>query len=258
MANSDELYANRKRKRRTRALGGLPADPPAAPRFPSETTIDESKAFLHLSNDLYVQVREAFQVMCEQDGVNRKVGAGPQKWHAVKEKLVAQVPHLHKQFFGPFDGVHKDSKGLALDVICMDVTKQMRSAGRRMSLSQAKQVLGINPQESRYIRSRFYDILAASHFTSKSETGEEEFCRLKQKWIDNCSIVRSLLLREDQSDPEGQKIRQAINVIGSDVIRRRRGDIVRQDPSLRLQVVSHNIVLHPCQFPITEAIETHS
>lgn len=40
---SDELRATNKRRRRTRGYGGLRADPPGPPRFPSETTLDESK-----------------------------------------------------------------------------------------------------------------------------------------------------------------------------------------------------------------------
>ncbi|KMU72618.1 hypothetical protein CISG_09808 [Coccidioides immitis RMSCC 3703] len=43
-AESDERWATKKRRRRTRGWGGLPADPPGPPRFPSETTLDERPA----------------------------------------------------------------------------------------------------------------------------------------------------------------------------------------------------------------------
>jgi len=60
-AESAERWATRKRRRRTRGWAGLPADPPGPPRFPSETTIDESKAFLSLDNRLYRDIRARFQ-----------------------------------------------------------------------------------------------------------------------------------------------------------------------------------------------------
>src|SRR5262249_25600052 len=49
-SESAERWASRKRRRRTRGWAGLPADPPGPPRFPSETTIDESKQYLSLDN----------------------------------------------------------------------------------------------------------------------------------------------------------------------------------------------------------------
>ncbi|KAI5283426.1 hypothetical protein KEM55_001570, partial [Ascosphaera atra] len=65
---SAERWAARKRRRRTKSWAGLPADPPGPPRFPSETTIDESKQFLQLDNELYREVRERFQSICQEYG----------------------------------------------------------------------------------------------------------------------------------------------------------------------------------------------
>ncbi|KAL9626526.1 MAG: hypothetical protein Q9164_007859, partial [Protoblastenia rupestris] len=49
-AESDQRWQEKKRRRRTRGWAGMPADPPGPPRFPSETTLDESKVFLSLDN----------------------------------------------------------------------------------------------------------------------------------------------------------------------------------------------------------------
>ncbi|KAI2282383.1 hypothetical protein LOZ03_006832, partial [Ophidiomyces ophidiicola] len=50
---SDARWATKKRRRRTRGWAGLPADPPGPPRFPSETTLDESKMYLCLDEATY-------------------------------------------------------------------------------------------------------------------------------------------------------------------------------------------------------------
>lgn len=101
---SDELWASRKRRRRTRGYGGLGADPPGPPRFPSETTLDESKAFLHLSNEQYTAVRDQFQSVCEAHGVLKKTTAGPEKWKAVQDQLVSDNEHLQREFYGAWNG----------------------------------------------------------------------------------------------------------------------------------------------------------
>jgi hypothetical protein len=75
-AESEERWAARKRRRRTRGWAGLPADPPGPPRFPSETTIDESKAFLSLDSHLYRDIRARFQRICEEADVIKKTIAG--------------------------------------------------------------------------------------------------------------------------------------------------------------------------------------
>ena len=77
--------ATRKRRRRTRGWAGLPADPPGPPRFPSETTIDESKAFLSLDNRLYRDIRSRFQRICEEADIIKKTIAGPERWEGPKD-----------------------------------------------------------------------------------------------------------------------------------------------------------------------------
>ena len=101
---SDELWATKKRRRRTRGYGGLGADPPGPPRFPSETTLDESKAFLHLSNEQYTVVRDQFQAICEEQGIMKKTTAGPERWKTVQERLVNENEELQREFYGPWNG----------------------------------------------------------------------------------------------------------------------------------------------------------
>ncbi|QSS62033.1 hypothetical protein I7I51_04210 [Histoplasma capsulatum] len=205
-AESEERWAARKRRRRTRGWAGLPADPPGPPRFPSETTIDESKQYLSLDNEMYRQLRDHFQRICEEAGFIKKTLAGPEKWQAAKNRLIDESPHLRSVFW-PNSGQIK-AKTLALDVVCTDVTKRMRTLQRRMTIAEAKNALGINPEESRQIRNAFYQTLKEDHFTSKLEAGDEH-------WPDPNHAIKV----------------KAIEILCRDVNKRLRDEISKRDPS---------------------------
>lgn len=227
---SEERWASRKRRRRTRGWAGLPADPPGPPRFPSETTIDESKRYLGLNNAMYREMRDRFQTICEAAGFLKKTIAGPDKWQEAKERLIRESEHL-RQVFSP-DSSQLDAKALALDVVCTDVTKRMRTLERRMTIAEAKNALGINPEESRHIRNAFYNTLKADHFTSKLETGDEHWKELKEQWIQNSQILQQILA-PGPSDP-GHAIKlKALEVLCRDVMKRLRDDQTKGAPPRR-------------------------
>lgn len=227
-AESAERWASRKRRRRTRGWAGLPADPPGPPRFPSETTIDESKQFLSLDTELYRQIRDHFQRICEDSGVIKKTIAGPERWQATKDRLIQESPHLQSVFWG--NNSQLDAKALALDVVCTDVTKRMRTLERRMTIAEAKNVLGINPEESRQIRNAFYQTLKSDHFTSKLEAGDEHWKELKQQWIGGSELLQSILA-PGEVDPQHNSKIKAMEVLCRDVMKRLRDDQTKRDPS---------------------------
>lgn len=238
-AESDERYASKKRRRRTRGWAGLPADPPGPPRFPSETTLDESKAYLHLDNERYRQLRDQFQSICEESGLLKKTVAGPEKWQAAKDRLAAENAHLNNEFYGPPNEFPHEAKMLALDVVCTDVTKRMRTLERRMTIAEAKNALQVNPEESRLIRNQFYDILKVDHFTSKLEAGDSHWVELKRDWV----AQSPLLQRITAPPPEGLGLEQqysermkAIEVLCRDVMKRLRDDQTKRDPARKKQV----------------------
>ncbi|EDN96103.1 hypothetical protein SS1G_12309 [Sclerotinia sclerotiorum 1980 UF-70] len=154
-AESAERWAARKRRRRTRGWAGLPADPPGPPRFPSETTIDESKSFLSLDNRLYRDIRERFQRICEEAGIIKKTIAGPERWEAAKDRLIQESEHLQSVFWNNDENL--DPKKLALDVVCGDVTKRMRTLQRRMTIAEAKNALGAMEVLCRDVMKRLRD-----------------------------------------------------------------------------------------------------
>ena len=227
-AESAERWATRKRRRRTRGWAGLPADPPGPPRFPSETTIDESKAFLSLDNKLYRDIRNRFQRICESEGIIKKTIAGAERWEAAKARLVQESPHLQGVFWGNEE--NQEAKKLALDVICSDVTKRMRTLERRMTIAEAKNALGVNPEESRQLRNSFYQVLKADHFTSKLEAGEEHWKELKESWISSNELLQNILAAGD-ADPQHQEKVKATEVLCRDVMKRLRDDQTKRDPT---------------------------
>ncbi|KAK1076593.1 hypothetical protein LTR48_009037, partial [Friedmanniomyces endolithicus] len=71
--DSDNALLTRRRRRRIRNYGHLPPDAPnMAPRYNTETTLDECKAFLHLNNDMYTAIRQDYEVICRDMGIERK------------------------------------------------------------------------------------------------------------------------------------------------------------------------------------------
>lgn len=234
-AESAERWESRKRRRRTRGWAGLPADPVGCPpRFPSETTLTESKAMLCLDAETYSHVRREFQRICEAEGLLRKTAAGQAAWDEAKARLVRETPHLHsimgdsptgeaqdadaQDGNGCYDGAgaggggRKKQRGcgnrmaLALDIICTDVTKRLRASegtgptGRRPTLAEVKNTLGVNPDQARCMRLVLNRILAEEQFTTKLEVGGERWEELKRRWQDESPELREALRVSSQKD----------------------------------------------------------
>ena len=227
--DSDEKWASKKRRRRTKGYAGLPADPPGPPRFPSETTLDESKVILGLDTKQYREMRDQFQAMCEEEGVIKKTLAGAEKWQEIKNRLVQQNELLQEAFWN--DKTNLQSKELALDVVCTDVTKRIRSVGRRMTIAEAKNVLAVNPEQSRQIRNAFYATLQADKFTSKLETGPEHWQELKDQWVAESPILQNVFA-QGEADPQYQDKQKALEALCRDVMKRLRDDQAKGKPGM--------------------------
>lgn len=228
-SESDKRYHNHTRRRRTRPWAGLPADPPGPPRFPSETTIDEAKRILGLNQQAYVSVREQFQSVCEQDNIRKKTEAGGDQWQRAKDRLTAENQVLHAVYFTnqPIDHTQHN---LALDVICSDVTKRMRTLNTRLSIQECKNILRTNPEEARILRRSFEEILRADNFTSKLEAGPQHWNELKAQWRDQSTHLQDLL-RDGEADPAyGLKVK-AMELMCRDVMKRFRDEHTKKDPT---------------------------
>ncbi len=131
-------------------------------------------------------------------------------------------------FWGNAD--NQEAKKLALDVVCTDVTKRMRTLERRMTIAEAKNALGINPEESRIVRNAFYQTLKADHFTSKLEAGDEHWKELKAQWIEESDLLKAILAPGD-TDPKHEEKVKAMEVLCRDVMKRLRDDQTKRDPT---------------------------
>lgn len=247
--DSDEKWRARKRRRRTRGWAGLPADAPGEPpRFPSETTLDESKAYLELDNKMYKEMRVQFQAMCQEEGVIKKTIAGPERWAQLLRRLIRENAHLTNVFQHEQDEIQqndalwrpKNQRVLSLDVICQDVTKRLRTMDSRMGIPEAKNALNLNPEQTRQVRSAFMAILKADHFTNKFEAGDQHWNELKQQWVQESELLSRIMgpagvPAGQEADPKHTEQLRAVEVLARDVMKRLRAENTLNDPARKKQ-----------------------
>ncbi|KAH7156367.1 hypothetical protein EDB81DRAFT_644718 [Dactylonectria macrodidyma] len=221
MPNAPGDTDGKKRRKRSRQ----PVDPTGPPcRFPSETTIDEARVILSLEVGVYKEIRSSFQHICKEEGVSKKTIAGADRWDAVKDRLIHECPRLQQVIWGSEE--HLETKRLALDIICTDITKRMRTKDTRMTLAEAKNVLGVNPEESREIRFAFHQVLRDAQFTCKSDATPQEWEELKQRWLEKSEIIKKMAI--PGTDVASQQRARALEVLARDVIKRMRDDRFRK------------------------------
>ncbi|KAK3985362.1 hypothetical protein QBC44DRAFT_335189 [Cladorrhinum sp. PSN332] len=221
---AQERWATKKRRRHTKPYGVLPADPPCAPRFPSETTLSEAKEILQLDAPAYATIREKFMNICNNAGVTKKTLCGPERWEQLKDQLVRESMHLRAALWDPDNA---EQKKLAVEIIANDVTKRIRTMNRKMTVVEAKSILGLNPIQGRDIRAEMYNILVAERFTAKLEEGVERCRALRQRWINGNDILKDIVESEGR-DPDWDRKMKAINVLARDAERRYQDDVFRK------------------------------
>lgn len=191
--------------------------PPPLPKFPSEMSIQEARAILGLNRDMHQEVRKIFKNICHDLDIVRKKGST--NWHAAKDTLVNSIPALAAAFHPPPVQLKKQSttaigddnneeKALALDLLCMDVTKGMRTKSVRMTVADAKKILGITPAQITVVRQALTARLLADGFASKTESGEKHWKELRDAWI------------REQGLKGGEEGTRAANVLCADVMKR--------------------------------------
>ena len=231
IATDAERFRTRNRRRRTKVWAGIPPDPEQPPRYPSELTMEESKRELGLDKPLYQELREIFEDICRTNHIIKKTLCGPDTWKGGKEQLIGRMPHLQPMFWGSSGmNVNQTQRPMALDLICMDVTKKIRTVGNRVTITDAKNILGVTPQEGREIRAAFDAILKGDHFTSKLEVSREYWDNLKSKWINESPLLQQKLGDQDSDPDYGAKLR-SLESIACDVQKRHRDEQTKKDPS---------------------------
>ncbi|MCJ1398351.1 hypothetical protein MMC11_001549 [Xylographa trunciseda] len=181
-------HQRRHRHRQTSAVERGSRTP--GPKFPSEMTLDEAKASLNLDQNMYRAIRDSFEEVCVTENIVRKKGSD--NWQKAKDDLIASFPALYTLLnvtvtptpnaFTQAATVPIDQQVQALDILCMDVTKQMRSRSIRMSVMEAKKVLGLDPAKAGKAKTALMHRLIANNFVSKTESGEH-WKVMRDEWI---------------------------------------------------------------------------
>ncbi|KAK5121059.1 hypothetical protein LTR85_005543 [Meristemomyces frigidus] len=226
-AESDEALANRKRRRRIRGYGHLPPDDPdMPPRYGSETTLDECKAFLHLSNDMYSTIRSDYELICRDMGIERKKTVMENGlWQASKDRLVRENMHLSAMMHPLQPDVER--KAIAIDVICADVTKRMRDSKKKLTVGEANNALGLNPTSSKELRRRYYEILERDQYTTRLACGDEHWAELRQQWFSTSPLLQQVVA---EGDPHKMK---CVDKLSRDATKRYNDDALKKDPNRR-------------------------
>ena len=218
---SDQLMQAKKRRRRIRGIGHLPADAPGMePRYASETSLDECKAYLHLTNEVYTQLRTQYEAICTEMGVIKKSLCAEGQWQESKSRLIRENIHLASVLHPLQPDIDKRTN--ALDCICADVTKRMRDMQKRLTVADASNVLGLNPLQSKQIRRVLYEILEADQFTTVFECGKERYEELQQQWYAKVPVLQQAV---QECDPLKLK---AITVLTKDGRKRYCDDQVKK------------------------------
>ena len=104
---------------------------------------------------------------------------------------------------------------LSLDIICMDVTKHIRTQSKTMSLAEAKNTLGLNPLESRILKQKLINILVANDFINTYES--ENWSGLKEEWLEGTAIKDRMPVAEG---PARERFLKAIQLLCRDTLKR--------------------------------------
>ncbi|PON30731.1 hypothetical protein TGAM01_v200151 [Trichoderma gamsii] len=214
-------------------------------RFPSEMTIDDARSKLGLDKPTYRSLRVAFQNICTAMDVSKK-SAGSEKWEAAKTRLLHIKPELYHKLWTPEDEL--ESKQAALDVICTDIAKRMRSMDSKMSVAEVKNALGINPQEARDARVAFNEVLIEAGFTTKldSTPTAQQWDDLRRLWGSRSDVIQKILDDID-SDPSNRLKVKALDVLSRDTLKRLRDNRASRSPKKQAQL--DRIELDMSQFP---------
>ena len=253
LAESEERFRAGTRRRRTGVWSGLPPDPVAPPRYPSELTFSEGKVLLGLDRAMYRGIRETFANICRTNNIVKKTSTGASKWKDVKDMLISQTPHLQATFWGPNSAaLDQNREPMALELICIDVTKSLRNMESHISLTDAKRILQLTPQEGRDIRTALDEILKANFFVSKLEEPPERWETLKAQWLNGSALLQQKLAG-GIADPEfGLKLK-SIDTMAADVQKR----IRNHQTKLELQrSQSGNSTVQVAQMPPLKDLST--
>ncbi|KAK5992685.1 hypothetical protein PT974_06100 [Cladobotryum mycophilum] len=188
-------------------------------------TIDEARLILGIDQITYRILRSTFQRICHEESLFKKTVAGQEKWEGAKDRVVNSIPELQRLLW--LSGGNLEHKRQAFDVICTDVTKRIRMLESRMSLADAKNTLGVNPQQSREIRIAFHEVLSDVRLNCKSDVSPQQWEDLKHRWAGKSALIKRI--SDDITNTQDPQKSRALDMLARDVMKRLR-DRARKEP----------------------------
>jgi hypothetical protein len=217
-------------KRRRRRIRGHAAQPPDAPgvppRYKSETSLNECKAYLQLDNERYQTVRQQFTEICKEMDIQKKTKCEAGQWEESKDRLIRENLHLNAVMHIPHP--NPDEVSNALEVICSDVTKRIRVINTTVTIQDANNGLQLNPAESKRVRHIFYTLLDNDGYKNKTAYDNERWEQIFQLWL----TKDEALVRIQQQGIDAQK-RKYLKVLTRDAMKRLTDFRVKTDPQNR-------------------------
>ena len=225
--DGEEPTQGKKRRRRIRGHAALPPDAPGVPpRYKSETSLNECKAYLQLDNERYQTVRQQFTDICKEMNIQKKTKCEAGQWEESKDRLIRENLHLNAVMHIPHP--NPDEVSNALEVICADVTKRIRVVNTTVTIQDANNGLQLNPAESKRVRHIFYSLLDNDGYTTKTEYDNERWEQIFQLWL----TKDEALIRIQQQGIDAQK-HKLLKVLTRDAMKRLTDFRVKNDPQRR-------------------------
>ena len=195
-------------------------------KFPSEMTIEKANALLSLSVSEYQSIREAFEQICIHEGIVKKTVSGPQTWERAKDQLIEQTPQLQQVLWGSDDDT--EAKKLALDIICAAAAKRIRVASTQMTLAEFKNILCLNPEDSRRFTLVFNKMLLDADFIENNTpmASPVEWEILKKRVWEKTSMADKI--RASGKDPEAREVVKAFDKLAQNVRKRLKDDVSKK------------------------------
>ncbi|KAK4059451.1 hypothetical protein Trihar35433_10912 [Trichoderma harzianum] len=191
-------------------------------RRKSEMTLTAAKRMLGIDDEQIARLRITFTAICNRRGIRSKSHT-TEKWDEAIWDLLHEHPDLYPRVGTSPESVERNMK--ALHIICRNFAKTER-LGPKMTQTDAKNALGLNPEEAREAREIMNRLLKTGGFADKLAMTPtiDEWESLMDRWgAQYEKIGRALALIELGKDPDEKK-QKALFVLSRDVLKRLRDD----------------------------------
>ncbi|KAL7956730.1 hypothetical protein V8C34DRAFT_287640 [Trichoderma compactum] len=189
-------------------------------RRKSEMTLTAAKSILGIDEEQIAPLRDTFAAICNGSGIRSKSHT-TEKWDEAITQLLHEHPELYNRVLTSPEKVERNRR--ALDTMCRNFAKTER-LGPKMTQTDAKNALGLNPEEAREAREILNNLLKTGGFADKLAVTPtaDVWELLMNRWGAQHDKIGKALI-EAGGDPDEKK-QKALVVLSRDVLKRLRDD----------------------------------